>query len=303
MLTPRDVSLSCCREMQPPPTVMEEGPHSLQSYTAPPSRPIIGFNPHSCSSRARPLPGGQGANSGNLLFQNPFDRDPEPSPGHAAPSCNVNEASSAAVAHQESHAGSSQASAAAAEKQAAPYRNPFEAPEMLDASQGPAAEAATTNPFQSPFPGQLNPFEEPPVPAQINPFEEPHILAQQNPFEDPPLPAQPTPFEDPPGQGLGIDLEGNQELQPELPEENGAEEDDTDGESVQEAVPDAGMGHLIAGGFGSADSIGVSSSPMPTPKKPPPGITANSCTRCATLHGVGFPILWTIVRWNLTAGW
>ena len=36
-------------------------------------------------------------------------------------------------------------------------------------------------------------------------------------------------------------------------------EDDTDAESVQEAAPDPGMGHLIAGGFGSADSIGVSS--------------------------------------------
>ena len=251
---------------------MEEEPHSLPEYTAPPRRPIIGSNPHSCSSRARPLPGGQGANSGNLLFQNPFDKDPEQSPGHAAPSYNVNEASSAAVAHGGPHAGSSQASAAAAEKQAAPYRNPFEVPEMLDASQGPGAEAVTAYPPQSPFPGQLNPFEDPPVPAQLNPFEGRPIPAQQNPFEDPSLPSQPNPFEDPPGQGLGKDLEGDEELQPELPEENGADEDDTDGESVQEAAPDAGMGHLIAGGFGSADSIGVSSSPMPTPKKPPPGM-------------------------------
>ena len=82
------------------------------------------------------------------------------------------------------------------------------------------------------------------------------------------------PFGEPPDQEPAPDDESEEELEPELATGVGENEgDDTDADSVHEVTLDPGMGHLIAGGFGGSDSIGVSSSsPMPTPKKPPPGM-------------------------------
>lgn len=87
-------------------------------------------------------------------------------------------------------------------------------------------------------------------------------MAPLNPFED--APEQAAAYDDP---------EAEESLQPELTAEDGLEEDDgTDADSVQEIVLDPGMGHLIAGGFGTAETIGVSCAPSPSPRKPPPGM-------------------------------
>ena len=202
---------------------------------------IISSNPHSCSSRARPLPSGQGANSGNLLFRSPFDRDPEPpASGHGGP---LTEQSTISPGpHPNLQPEDSQAPRPA-DKPKAAWKNLFEVPEMAEYSsaalQQPGADMAAAGPR-----------------AQRSP----HIPSSN-------------PFEDLPNQEPAPDEESEEELQPELAAGDvEAEGDDTDADSVQEMVQDPGMGHLIAGGFGGAESIGVSSSPMPTPKKPPPGM-------------------------------
>ena len=242
-----------CREVRPPPTVLEE---DAQTYSEAPRETVtISSNPHSCSSRARPLPSGQGANSGNLLFRSPFDRDPEPPPfGHGEPMTEQVVTSPGAPPSQQPD--DSQAPSAAADRPKAAWKNPFEVPEMMEyssaASQQPGADAAV------------------PVPSP-QALRSPHIPSIN-------------PFEDPPDQEPAADDESDEELQPELAVGNGElEGDDTDADSVQEIVLDPGMGHLIAGGFGGSESIGVSSSPMPTPKKPPPGMQRHTLPNPADL--------------------
>ena len=132
----------------------------------------------------------------------------------------------------------------AADKPKAPWKNPFVVPEMAEyssaASQQPGADVAARSPHAP---------------------RSPHIPSSN-------------PFEDPPDQEPALEDESEEDLEPELAAGVGENEgDDTDADSVHEAALDPGMGHLIAGGFGSSESIGVSSSsPMPTPKKPPPGV-------------------------------
>ena len=232
--------MSWCREVRPPPTVLEE---DAQHYPeAGRDSVIISSNPHSCSSRARPLPSGQGANAGNLLFRSPFDRDPEPAAsGHGGPVTEQTTSSPGALPSQQHE---NRQLLSAADKPRAPWKNPFVVPEMAEyssaASQQPGADVAAPSPHAP---------------------RSPHIPSSN-------------PFEDPPDQEPALDDESEEELQPELAMGVGENEgDDTDADSVQEVALDPGMGHLIAGGFGGSDSIGVSSSsPMPTPKKPPPGM-------------------------------
>ena len=94
------------------------------------------------------------------------------------------------------------------------------------------------------------------------------------------LPSSLNPFEDSVPANLSLEATGEEagELQPELGE-NG---EDTDAESVQEIVLDPGMGHLIAGGFGSAESIGVSTAPSPSPRHQPPGVSSSRAVPCLT---------------------
>ena len=75
----------------------------------------------------------------------------------------------------------------------------------------------------------------------------------------------------PASRSLEATAEEAGELQPELGEDG----EDTDAESVQEIVLDPGMGHLIAGGFGSAESIGVSTAPSPAPRNLPSGVSSS----------------------------
>ena len=233
------------REVQPPPTVHEEEPHSTLDSAAP-RAPAFGANPHSCSSRARPLSHGQGASPGNLLFQSPFDRDPEPpasAAGHAAPPSPQAEAAPGSVALENPSADDGQASPVAAARPRAQSTNPFEVPEMMDISLAEPLQvgAEPTQPASAPQQQSLS--------SLLNPFEAP----------------------DPASLSLEAATEEAGELQPEL-EEDG---EDTDAESVQEIVLDPGMGHLIAGGFGSAESIGVSTAPSPSPRHLPPGVSSS----------------------------
>lgn len=234
-----------CREVQPPPTVHEEEPHSTLGYASP-RTPAFGANPHSCSSRARPLSHGQGASPGNLLFQSPFDRDPEPpasAAGHAAPPSPQAEAAPGSVVLEDPGADDSQASPIAAARPRTQSTNPFEVPEMMDISLAEPlqVDAETTQPAAA--------SQQQSLPSSLNPFEAP----------------------DPASRSLEATTEEAGELQPEL-EDNG---EDTDAESVQEIVLDPGMGHLIAGGFGSAESIGVSTAPSPSPRHLPPGMSSS----------------------------
>ena len=243
--------------MQPPPTVHEEEPHSTLDHAAP-RGPAFGANPHSCSSRARPLSHGQGASPGTLLFQSPFDRDPEPpasAAGHAAPPSPQAEAAPGSVALDNPRADDSQASPVAAARPRAQSTNPFEVPEMMDIS---LAEPLQIGP-ESPEPAAAS--QQQPLASSINPFEDP-------------VPAS---------LSLEATTEEAGELQPEL-EENG---EDTDADSVQEIVLDPGMGHLIAGGFGSAESIGVSTAPSPSPRHLPPGVSGSCAVPCLTSSCVG----------------
>ena len=219
---------------------------------------IISSNPHSCSSRARPLPSGQGADSVNLLFRSPFDRDPEPPPsGHGGPVTEQGTISPGAPPSQQPEDG--QAPSAAADKPKAAWKNPFEVPEMMEYSSAASQQAGADLAAPSP-----------------------HAPRSPHKFSS-------NPFEDPPDQEPAADDESEEELQPELAVGAGElEGDDSDTDSVQEAVLDPGMGHLIAGGFGGSESIGVSSSPMPTPKKPPPGmqcLTQHICAGLTHLYG------------------
>jgi len=210
---------------------------------------MISSNPHSCSSRARPLPAGQGAGSGNLLFQSPFDQDPEPlaaAPSHAESLSKQDNSSPGTAVPENSQPGANLPSLAA-EKPKAQYRHPSEVPERMEDSSAIPQQTSTDMAAHSPH-----------LPRSPD-------LASLGRFGDPPE------------QTLGADEEPEEELQSELAENGESEGDDSDADSVQEVVIDPGMGHLIAGGFGSADSIGVSASPTPTPKKPPPG------TQCCAL--------------------
>lgn len=133
-----------------------------------------------------------------------------------------------------------------ADRPRAAWKNLFEVPEMAEyssaASQQPGADTAAASPHAP---------------------RSPHIPSSN-------------PFEDLPDQEPAPDEESEEELQPELAAGDvEAEGDDTDADSVQDIGQDPGMGHLIAGGFGGSESIGVSSSPMPTPKKPPPGMQSH----------------------------
>ena len=124
--------------MQPPPTVHEEEPHSTPELCIPPRTPAFGANPHSCSSRARPLSHGQGASPGNLLFKSPFDRDPEP-PASAAGHRRTRKLLGRGCTRLSSpwrdpRADDSQASPIAAARPRAQPTNPFEVPEMMDIS-------------------------------------------------------------------------------------------------------------------------------------------------------------------------
>ena len=241
-----------CREVQPPPTVHEEEPHSTLGHASP-RAPAFGANPHSCSSRARPLSHGQGASPGNLLFQSPFDRDPEPpasAAGHAAPPSPQAEAAPGSAVLEDPGADDSQASPIAAARPRTQSTNPFEVPEMMDISLAEPLQggAEPTQPAAAP--------QQQSLPSSLNPFEAP----------------------DPASRSLEATTEEAGELQPEL-EDNG---EDTDAESVQEIVLDPGMGHLIAGGFGSAESIGVSTAPSPSPRHLPPGVSSSCAMPCLT---------------------
>ena len=240
------------REAQPPPTVHEEEPHSALDRAAP-RAPAFGANPHSCSSRARPLLHGHGAGPGNLLFQSPFDRDPEPSAsaaGHAAPPSSQAEAAPGSVALENPRADDSQASPVAAARPRAQPTNPFEVPEMMDISLAEPQQvgAGSTQPASASRQQSLS--------SSLNPCE----------------------ASVPASHSLGGSAEEAGELQPELGE-NG---EDTDAESVQEIVLDPGMGHLIAGAFGSAESIGVSTAPSPSPRHAPPGMSSWCAVPCMT---------------------
>ena len=240
------------REVQPPPTVHEEEPHSTLDRAGP-RAPAFGANPHSCSSRARPLSHGQGASPGNLLFQSPFDRDPEPpasAAGHAAPPSPQAEAAPGSVALEDHRTDDSQASPVAAARLRAHSTNPFEVPEMMDISLAEPLQVGAEPTQPAPASQQQS------LPSSLNPFENS-------------VPAN-----------LSLEATGEEagELQPELGE-NG---EDTDAESVQEIVLDPGMGHLIAGGFGSAESIGVSTAPSPSPRHLAPGVSSSCAVPCLT---------------------